>query len=1747
MPSQMTTITIQNYHERIEKLIDDNMLTDAVAHCRHILESHPSHIATYRLLAKALLEQNDYDGASDLFQRVLSADPNDFVAHVGLSIVRAEESQVESALWHLQRAFEIQPYSPVIQEELRRHYAQFSDMAVGRIPLTSGALARLYIKGELYQQAVQELRQTLYGGQDRIDLEVLLAEALWRNEQRVDAEEVCLSVLQRLPNCIAVNAILSEIWLQTGRIGESQKYLRRLINLTSLDKESLDMDTAVGRAFRADGAPPLPDKVEIEFKGDGLAPLPAEAATAAKGPSADWMNDVTFDSDMGDKFDYKQLEVTAESPSGMHNYDWMADVNDDLVAQEGLPLESEWFVDEGLQAEPSLEEDWLADVGLAGAGTAVADSDFDLLFADEDMPLLEPEAAAPEPEDWFLAQSESELQPEESFASEQLAPDWLVSLVDEPDVSDESGELAEADVSSDWFASSHREASLSAAESNMPDWLSNLVDDGQATRAASDFAEVELAPAAAGDQDDWLIDQHAEDHWNEADYTPETMPDWLQGATMPEASDATTAEPVAEDDWAVAEEPPTAQAAEMPDWLRKQTGELDLQMTASVGSGEFDGWSGGDEPAPPAEESLFTGWLSDEPEAPAAVKGAAALGLTAMFASLDDDLPAVEETPAADEWDDLFTGVDDLAAPPVASAIEDETVTADTAVSLNDLRSLFADDTVDDAAEMSLESDWLAPVDDVWADDLAADLLADDLADLRAETTDVAAELAQTFGGQFYLDDDLAEAEEEEIPDWLLGKDEARLGKAEEMGMGMMGDEDDAALPEWPQAEDDFASLKGDWLSEFTTGGDEELPDDETLDVTPAVEGVPDWLAGFDLDAADQGAEAEEEEWLVAAAPPAAMDADLPEAEALPDWLSDFAATAVADEPPTVPVVAVADEEAADEEADELFDVLAGMSAAESPLADWLADDEFALFADEPDETTRADTAVPAGGLTAWLSSLPEDESAQVSEPEPAAAAVADIPEIPSEELFATDQENLPDWLAPATGELIVTADEESNLPDWLMGDMDDVPAALDSDSLFATDAADEMMPMAELDELEADLMMADDELPVAEAAAGLTAVGLTALLSSVDDDLTTVAGLDAEAEMDWLADMAEEPATAFAVADEVELDWLADETVVAEVDMAEKDTAEKDTAVSPEQEWMDAGPDASAAGLDEAISWLEELASQQETPVEELPTVAETLLAEELVVAERDTLAHQEMMAEDFDAGFDEALDEAWAEAFPAEMTAVPAGVDVPVAEEDAAEESWLDVLLADEEAEAAELAAPPEDDEEAAMAWLEGLAAKQGASLDELPTQQGRSQPDLDGLVDEAQADLDEALAWMDNLAGEAETKEEWPELDEELLATMMTGATAASAAKTAGAPELDEELLAELDSLAEQVKSEGITPVVSDGTAVVSDVELMMALDWLEETEGLAQPPDTEAELTSDDEWFTAEVVEIEDVVEMATVADVAEMTEAVEMGEEADLDLMADLAVDDLLVAADRDEPWEDETWDWEQPKSITDLLSVTALAPASPPVEEVEEDLDLLDMPDDPDEAMEWLARFATPGADETEILAPSLSMAAPAEVVADEEMEDVWEESPGMVLPMAVADAVPDDVLDAVVLDETDMLLMADDMDINEIPDDPEAALDWLLHMAEGDAAIDFDMQPPPITPSEDAKFAVAYDEPAIEPEMEVVEEMDTAVAEPDLMADETTIAGLAVEEDEGWLEDMLLILTCSRHPSPPAKTLNLL
>jgi competence ComEA-like helix-hairpin-helix protein len=227
----MDKIPLRTYLKEIENLIDKGDNDQAIAHCRHILKAYPKNLATYRLLGKAYLESRRYGDAADVFQRVLSGTPDDFVSHVGMSIIREDESNQDAAIWHMERAFEIQPYNSAIQDELRRLYGQRDGLEPPKVRLTRGALARMYARGNLYQQAIGELRAALAEDSKRSDLQVLLARMYFMAGQKVEAVETCSILLKKLPYCLEANRIISTILPETERKEESQVYRERVMSL----------------------------------------------------------------------------------------------------------------------------------------------------------------------------------------------------------------------------------------------------------------------------------------------------------------------------------------------------------------------------------------------------------------------------------------------------------------------------------------------------------------------------------------------------------------------------------------------------------------------------------------------------------------------------------------------------------------------------------------------------------------------------------------------------------------------------------------------------------------------------------------------------------------------------------------------------------------------------------------------------------------------------------------------------------------------------------------------------------------------------------------------------------------------------------------------------------------------------------------------------------------------------------------------------------------------------------------------------------------------------------------------------------------------------------------------------------------------------------------------------------------------------------------------------------------------------
>ena len=222
----MAEISLRAYLDYIEDRMARDAYSEVIAQCRHILETYPKHIETYKLLARALAAQEDrQQDALDLFQRVLSADPNDFIAHVGMSDAYRESGALDQAIWHLERAFEQAPNNRELQDEIKRLYQQRGGKVPRKIHLTSGALARMYARGKLYDQAIAEIRAGIARDPERLDLQVLLAQVLWDSHQQVEAGRVAAAVLKRLPYSIDANRILAQLWLEAGSPTEAQPFL----------------------------------------------------------------------------------------------------------------------------------------------------------------------------------------------------------------------------------------------------------------------------------------------------------------------------------------------------------------------------------------------------------------------------------------------------------------------------------------------------------------------------------------------------------------------------------------------------------------------------------------------------------------------------------------------------------------------------------------------------------------------------------------------------------------------------------------------------------------------------------------------------------------------------------------------------------------------------------------------------------------------------------------------------------------------------------------------------------------------------------------------------------------------------------------------------------------------------------------------------------------------------------------------------------------------------------------------------------------------------------------------------------------------------------------------------------------------------------------------------------------------------------------------------------------------------------
>lgn len=546
----MARISLRDYNREVEEMVDGGRIEEAIAHCRYILEHYPKHVTTYHSLGKALLEAQRYGDAADVFLRVLSCIPDDFISHLGMSIIREDEGDLDGAIWHMERAFEVQPSNAAVQAELRRLYGRRDGTAPNKVQLTRGAMARMSAKSNLYTQAIAELRTALADDPNRPDLQVLLARMYLLAGQRLAAIEMCNALLSKYPYCLEANRLLAEILPGTERAAEAEQNRRRL--------EELD-------PYEAHISPAAPTADQVLAGAITLERLDfvATGAPAAAGGESHWASSLGV-----------TLPEAEEAPESLP--DWLTSPEESAIpaveeeaetagaGEEEIP---EWMQAAGWQAASGAGEEGIPGFEATQATEAESGTAADAEIPDwlrELTPESEEESAREASPGAALAgaalagaaafaASQAEKGSEESEAAglevepaetpapmPAIAAGAIAAAAESGDLeeltSGEGGELQPAAPSEeavepggeelpDWLMAEEEEPAITPAEAELPDWLTAPEEEMAGMGAGA------LAAASAG-----MLSSEREEELP-ATVPPSSVAEWLEESQVGTAAE----------------------------------------------------------------------------------------------------------------------------------------------------------------------------------------------------------------------------------------------------------------------------------------------------------------------------------------------------------------------------------------------------------------------------------------------------------------------------------------------------------------------------------------------------------------------------------------------------------------------------------------------------------------------------------------------------------------------------------------------------------------------------------------------------------------------------------------------------------------------------------------------------------------------------------------------------------------------------------------------------------------------------------------------------------------------------------------------------------------------------------------------------------------------------------------------------------------------------------------------------------
>ena len=227
----MTQMSLGESLRTIEAEIAAGRAESALAQCQETQTQYPRALSVQRVLGETYLSLRKPREALAALERVLAGDPEDARALCARALVYQMHGDSQAALQWYRRACDVRPEDQV----LRSTYSELANrLGQAAYQPTRVGLARLYLRNDLNAHALREWESLAQETPDLLEVQVGLAETLWRVERPDEAQALCERILANAPTCLKALLLLAAIHYDAGRDDEA---LRQALRARDLDPE----------------------------------------------------------------------------------------------------------------------------------------------------------------------------------------------------------------------------------------------------------------------------------------------------------------------------------------------------------------------------------------------------------------------------------------------------------------------------------------------------------------------------------------------------------------------------------------------------------------------------------------------------------------------------------------------------------------------------------------------------------------------------------------------------------------------------------------------------------------------------------------------------------------------------------------------------------------------------------------------------------------------------------------------------------------------------------------------------------------------------------------------------------------------------------------------------------------------------------------------------------------------------------------------------------------------------------------------------------------------------------------------------------------------------------------------------------------------------------------------------------------------------------------------------------------------